>query len=98
MVGDLTRRQARLVFGVELRGEDTAVGANREGAVFGVAQERRRPAESAILHGVREHVEVALVVHRELPRDPPCLLEREDLSQVLVGRPGERLALGPAAT
>jgi hypothetical protein len=35
VVDDLAGSQARLVLGIELRGEDAAVGANREGAILG---------------------------------------------------------------
>ena len=36
-VRDRARRQARLIFEIELRGEDTGVRANREGGIFGFA-------------------------------------------------------------
>jgi hypothetical protein len=69
-------------------GEAAAVRPDRQDAVLGLAEERGRAAQPAILDRILEHVEVALVVHRELAADLAGVLECKDLRETLVGVQG----------
>ncbi len=62
-------------------GEHATVAADRDGAVGGFADKGDGPAEAAVLDGVLEEVEPALVVHGERGRDAAGVLEGEDLGR-----------------
>src|SRR5207245_4296303 len=74
--------------------EHAAVAANGDRAVGGLAHERGRAAQAAVLKAVLEDVETALVVHGELRRDAAELLEREDLGEALTREQGAMRIVG----
>jgi len=81
---DDARHELRLVRVKEAIGEDAVIApADRDAAIGVLAHERDGPAEPAIVHGILEHVEPALVVDGELGADPTRFLEGEDPGELL---------------
>ncbi len=69
--------------GVEAGGEHAVVRADRDRAVFGLAHQRRRSPQAPVSDRVLEHVEIPLVVDRQLPADPAGGLEGEDAGEAV---------------
>src|SRR5436309_4644307 len=86
--------EPRVIAGMQAIREHAAVAANGDRAVGGLAHERGRAAQAAVLDAVLEDVEPALVVHGELRRDAAELLEREDLCEVLTREQGPMRIVG----
>src|SRR5947208_3306771 len=94
VLDDDAGHEPRVIAGMQAIREHAAVAANGDRAVGGLAHERGRAAQAAVLDTVLEDVEPALVVHGELRRDAAKLLEREDLCEVLTREQGPMRIVG----
>src|SRR6266700_396833 len=69
VLDDDAGHEPRVIAGMQAIREHAAVAANGDRAVGGLAHERGRAAQAAVLDAVLEDVETALVIHGELRRD-----------------------------